>query len=260
MDGDRNQQLKAFRERAQKILSLDHFAALGVPRTASPDDVQKAFVEAVKTWHPDRVPAGLGEVKPLVAQVFGRLDAARGVLTDPARRLRYIEELDKPAKRASATDVSAAEAGLEFKKAEAFLKRNDTATAEQHLRRAVQLAPGNAEYQALLAWVQVKDTSTPAELERIVADLDRVITLDSAAKRAFFFRGQLRKRLNLAKEAYADFVRASELDPSNIDAQREVRLYKMRHERGAAATAAKSSPPPSSEGVGGFFRKLFKRT
>lgn len=275
-----NRSVKEYREEAQKILSLDHFSSLRVSRTATPDEVQRAFFEAVKTWHPDRVPTGLGEIKPLVAQVFARLDMARATLGDPARRLRYVQELEKPTQRASAADLSTAEAGLELKKAEAFSKRGETAVAERHLHRALQLAPNLHEARALLAWNHVKAESTPAELQKALEDLDRVIAADPVNKKAFFYRAQLRKRIGLAKDAYADFVRVSELEPANIDAQREVRLYKMRaeksgahpkHGKGNDTSAAPEQPSRSAGGhspprprpkdidISGFFRKLFKR-
>ena len=231
--------------------------ALGLSRASTPDEVHKAFVEAVKIWHPDRVPAGLEELGPLFAQVFGRLDVARATLIDAARRARYIEEISGPAPgtRKPIGDLNAAEAGLELKKAEVLFKKNDLAQAERHLRRAVQLAPGNVTAQTLLVWLQVKPTSQRDDLTRLVGELDRLINLDAKAERALFFRGQLRKRLGLEKEAYADFVRASELDPANIDAQRELRIYKMRH----GDKPTKSDKPEKPEASGGFFQKLFKR-
>jgi len=257
MTGGPDEDLKARRERAQQLLAQDHFAALGVTRTATPEEVQKAFFEAVKTWHPDRVPPGVEELRPLFAQVFGRLDVARATLIDPARRTQYLQELSKPTRPALPADAAAAEASLELKKAEGLLKKNDGAAAERHLRRAVQLAPTLVEAQALLAWLQVKPTSTPADLNEVVAKLDAVIARDDSSARARFFRGQLRKRLGLDKEANADFVRACEIDPSHIDAQREVRLYRMRAEKAASNASAESGP--KDDGVGGFFRKLFKR-
>lgn len=257
MAGGREADVKAQRERGQHILTQDHFAALGVARTATPEEVQKAFFEAVKTWHPDRVPQELAELRPLYAQVFGRLDVARATLSDPARRLRYVEELARqPGRRALPTpDGMTSEASLELKKAEALLKKNDVATAERHLRRAVQLAPALTDAQALLTWIQVKPTASPDELKKLVAELDALVARDDSSARVRFFRGQLRKRLGLDKEAHGDFVRASELDPSHLDAQREVRLYRMRSEK--AASTEKDAG--GSEGVGAFFRKLFKR-
>ncbi len=261
MTGQREENATAdmtdLRERAQQLLAQDHFAALGVTRTATPEEVQKAFFEAVKAWHPDRVPQGLEELRPLFAQVFGRLDVARGTLTDPTRRVRYVEELAKPLRRALPADTAAAEAGVELKKAEALLKKNDAQAAERHLRRAVQLAPALVDAQALLTWLQAKPTSSVEELQKLVAALDALIAGDDSSARARFFRGQLRKRLGRDAEANADFVRASELDPSHIDAQREVRLYRMRAAKSAGP--AKSGDGPAGEGAFGFFRKLFKR-
>lgn len=258
---DRESELKRHRERAERVLAADHFAALGVARTASPDEINKAFVEAAKAWHPDRVPSSLGELTPLFARVFGRLDIARATLTDAKRRVQYLEELAAPpGKRPASNDTSQAEAALELKKAEVLLKKNDVAQAERHLRRAVQLAPANVIAQALLVWVQVKPASTPEELAKLVAELDRIIRLDERAERAFFFRGQLRKRLGREKEAHADFVRASELDRNNIDAQREVRLYKMRQEKqGAERSSSEQKAADASGGIGGLFQRLFNR-
>lgn len=254
MGGETKMNLAAYRERAEKMLSQDHFAMLGVPRTASDVDVQKAFLEAVKVWHPDRVPPDAAEAKHLVTRVFGKLEVARATLTDSARRRRYLEEIEKPVRKASESDLSAAEAELEFKKADAFLKRNDLATAERHLVRATQLAPNKAEYRAALVWTKLKPTSTRAELEAAAGELDRAIALDGACKRAFLYRAQVRKRLDRTREAYADFLKVAELEPSNIDAQREVRLYKMRQER-----SEPKIPVAEKNEDGGFFRKLFKR-
>jgi curved DNA-binding protein CbpA len=247
---------KELRERAQKLLAQDYFIALGVARAASADEVKRAFVEAAKRWHPDRVPDGLDELRPLYAKVFARLEIARATISDPARRDRYIEELAKPSKAATAGEVSSAEAALEFRKAEALLKKNDAVQAERHLRRAVQLAPNMVAYQVLLVWLQAKPGSTPDELRKLVVDLDRLIAKDQECERAWFYRGQLRKRLDLVKEAHADFVRASELDPNNIETQREVRIYKMRQEK---TPETRSSKQAEGDGPFGFIKKLFKK-
>ena len=245
-----------------KLLSLDYFAALDVPRTATPDEVKKAFIEAVKAWHPDRVPPGLEEVKPLFGKVFARLELARATVSDPERRARYIADLAKPSTAATANDLSSAEAMLEFRKAEGLLKKNDTMNAEQHLRRAVGLAPGNVEYQVLLVWLQARPDATPARLCELVVELDRLLGRDPKAERGYFYRGQLHKRLDRMKEAMADFTKAAELDPRNVDAVREVRIFKMRQERSAPGGAAKKPDAPNADaeaGPLGFLKKLFKR-
>lgn len=244
---------KELRESAQKLLGLDYFSVLGVARGASPEEVKRAFIEAAKAWHPDRVPPGLEEMRPLFGKVFARLELARATVSDPQRRARYIEDLAKPAGgAASPSEMATAEAKLEFQKAEALLKKNDAVQAEVHLRRAVQLAPGNAEFQVLLVFLQAKPDATLGRLRELVTDLDRLVERDKESERAYFYRGLLKKRLDLTKEAMADFARAADLNPNNVEAIREVRIHKMRQEKAAPSAQ-------EGEGVGGFFRKLFKR-
>lgn len=258
MAAEQDKAQRAHRERAERLLARDHFEALGVPRTATAEDVQRAFLEAVKTWHPDRVPAGLEELRPLFARVFGRLDAARATLTDPARRARYVEELAAPVRRAPLSEAAAAaEASLELKKAEVLLKRSDAAGAERHLRRAIELAPSRIDAHALLLWLRADAARTPDDLKTIVGELDALIARDGSSVRARYFRGQLQKRLGRDDQANDDFVRVAELDPSHIDAQREVRLYRMRADKRATKPAA--SAAPNDGGLGGLLRRLFKR-
>jgi curved DNA-binding protein CbpA len=256
---DRETKTKELRDSAQKLLAADYFAALGISRTASPDEVKKAFIETVKAWHPDRIPQGFDELRPLFSKVFARLELARATTSDPARRARYIEDLSKPA-GATAGDMSAAEATLEFRKAEGLLKKNDATQAEVHLRRAIQISPQNVDYQVLLVSLQAKPDTSISRLRELVTELDRLLDRDPKCERGYFQRGQLRKRLDLTKEAFADFSTAAELNPNNVDAVREVRIYRMRQERSTPGDGAKKPAGAADEGgVGGFFKKLFKR-
>jgi hypothetical protein len=59
------------------------------------------------------------------------------------------------------------------------------------------------------------------------------------------------KRAGHADKAIRDFKFVADADPRNVDAQRELRLYKMRK------TGGSSSRPPAPEG--GIFGRLFKK-
>ena len=250
--------VRALAARAQTILGQDHFAALGLSHTATREQVHAAFVEAAKTWHPDRAPAGRDDVRALFTQVFTRLEAARATLSDPNARLAYVGELRRSGARGPGQrpgGPNRAEASLEFKKGEVLFKKGDLKQAEVHLRRAVELAPEVVEHAALLLWIQAKPSSPPEELARIISELDGLVAQDAKSARTFFYRGQLLKRVGRAAAANSDFERAAALDPQNIDAAREVRLFAMRQ-----SNPATSKPPSKPDGEeGGFFRKLFKR-
>ena len=239
------------------MLAQDYFALFGLPKTASAEDVKRAFVAAAKQWHPDRTPAGLEDLRSVFAEVFARLDEARQILSDAAKRQAYLAEgAPPPASQTKIPAGATTEAQLEYRKAEAFLKRSDLAQADQHARRAVQLAPKNHDFQAMLLWIQAsKPDATPERLRGVLADLDKICAKDETCERAFHYRGTIRKRLDMIPQAMSDFTKAAELNPHNVDAAREVRLYRMRQE----GTKEKDKDGDGDAGgLGSFFKKLFK--
>lgn len=259
--GDLEAKRRELREKATRILTGDHFAALGITRSASIDDVKKAYLDLVKVWHPDRVPAGLEDLKPAFGEVFARLDQARSTLTDASARLDYVNRLASGAPSDRMRIGSPAEAALELKKADVLLKKKDFAGSEEHARSAVRMAPENADAHAFLISIQMqKPGVSKDDLRRFVTQLDELIKKNDRCERAYFCRGQLKKLLDI--NAIPDFARAAELNPNNVDAAREVRLHTMRKEKAAGEAggkASKSKDGGDDEGIGGFFKKLFKR-
>lgn len=59
----------------------DHYATLGVPKTASVDDIKKAFRKLAKECHPDTNPGKEDE--------FKKINAAYEVLSDPEKKKKY---------------------------------------------------------------------------------------------------------------------------------------------------------------------------
>ncbi len=258
-------------ERAAGITAQNYFAMLGVEENAPVDVVQKAFIGLAKIWHPDRLPGALAEVKDECSKVFSHLTEAHATLTDPGRRTDYVRVL----KEGGATPDEQAlvhavlEASTLFQKAEFHLKRNDMAAALDHVKRAHDLDPEQADYLALLTWIESQSPQCLGKektLEMILV-LDRALKKNPNCERAYFYRAMLWKRAEDHKKAYNDFKKASELNPRNLDAAREVRLHKMRGE-GSLATQTSGgggpSPPPKkpspgNEGLGSLFGKLFKK-
>src|SRR5258707_8766719 len=61
----------------------DYYEALGVPRTASEEDIKKAFRKLARKYHPD-VAKGKG-----AEDKFKEINEAYEVLGDPAKRKKY---------------------------------------------------------------------------------------------------------------------------------------------------------------------------
>ena len=65
-------------------MAEDHYQTLGVPRTASAEDIRKAYRELARRYHPDLHP------DDEAAQAkFKQVQSAFDVLNDPAKREMY---------------------------------------------------------------------------------------------------------------------------------------------------------------------------
>jgi len=64
----------------------DYYAVLGVPRTASEDDIKKAFRKLARQFHPD-----VARDKKTAEEKFKEINEAYEVLRDPEKRKRYDE-------------------------------------------------------------------------------------------------------------------------------------------------------------------------
>ncbi len=248
------------RDIEELLASLDQITflqLLGVTPETPAGAIKETFFSLARTWHPDRLPQELGDLRVSVARIFARMSEAHATLTDDVKRKRYLESLKNPETEDDQREVqNVLEASLAYQKAEISLKRNDVPQAEELVRRARILDPKQADYLALLAWLEATKPGAGATAEATapkIAMLDEAIKLNERCERAYFYRGMLHKRLGRDQPAYLDFKKSMDLNPRNIDAQREVRLFEMRT----------SHPPPANkdgEKKGGLFNRLFKKS
>ena len=64
----------------------DYYQTLGVSRTASPDEIKKAFRRLARQYHPD---LHSGSKKAEMEKKFKELNEAHEVLSDPDKRKKY---------------------------------------------------------------------------------------------------------------------------------------------------------------------------
>ncbi|MFO0674990.1 MAG: DnaJ domain-containing protein [Polyangiaceae bacterium] len=275
--GELTPELKARRQeivdRAAGIDKEDYFQMLGLVRSAGPSDVQAAYFKLAKVWHPDRLSPALADVKDECARVFARISEAQATLSDTEKRNRYMPLLSDggATPEAQATILNVVEAATNFQKAEVYLKRGDYAQAETFCKRALEADPKQGDYIAMVAWLESlkPDNQSPNATMRCIADLDRAIDMNPRSERSYWWRGQLHKRMQNVNAASKDFRKVVDLNPRNIDAAREVRLFEMRRGRTSAPPPAstpasrnpngRTSQAPAAEKSGGIFGKFFKK-
>jgi tetratricopeptide (TPR) repeat protein len=260
-------------DRAATIDRSDYFSMLDIARDASQDEVESAFFVQAKKWHPDRLPPELASLRDPCSRVFARINEAHATLADPEQRAQYMRLMadgsGSPAMQETVAKV--VEAVTHFQKAEVCFRRNDMAQAEAFCRKAVDNDPTQPDYLAMLAWLLAlkPENQSPEKTRASIQMLDRALEMSEKCERAYFWRGMLLQRLGRPESAVRDFKRAVNLNPRNIDAAREIRLYRMRGGRhtshppanpsSSGVPAARSDPPKAEDTKSGIFGRFFKK-
>lgn len=238
--------------KSKRLDEQNYFEVLGVDEGATSQQVQKAYLDLAKRWHPDRLPRSLDEHKAKVAKVFAKVNEAYQTLSDETKRQEYTDLVKHGGGTSRDRELieRAMDAGLVFQKGEVMFKKGEYDEAEALVHQAMQADPENLEYRAMLAWIQAHVVGTPPDehsrkthYKRQIALLNEVIASDKNFAKALYYRGELLKRSGDEDRAYKDFRKVMSLDPRNIDAAREVRLYEVR----------------AKKKQGGLFGRLFKK-
>ena len=231
-------------KRCGEIDDLTYFQVLGVQEDATDEAIQSAYFTLVKAWHPDRLPADVKEMKAEVAKVFGRISEAYQTLADAKARAEYLQVVKSGGGTARDREMveRVVDSALLFQKGEVMFKRGSFGNAEALVLQAVNADPEQPEYRALLAWIQAHRIGDPAPLEERqrtnhfqaqIQLLDQVLRQEANYERAIFYRAVLLRRSGFYEKAIRDFRKAAHLNPHNIDAAREVRLYDRRKQKDA---------------------------
>jgi tetratricopeptide (TPR) repeat protein len=199
-------------------------------------------------------------VKADCAKVFSHLSEAHQTLTDAKRREDYLVLLKEGGATPEAQKQiqGVLEAITLFQKAEILFKTRDFVQAETMARKALALDPRQAEYLAFVTWIDaLKPENQPVEPTRkLIEAMSNAIKLSASCEKAYFYRGMLYKRIDQHALAIKDFKKSSELNPNNVDAAREVRLFYMRG--GRSVPPAPGSEPLAGK-ASGLFGKFFKK-
>jgi hypothetical protein len=107
-----------------------------------------------------------------------------------------------------------------------------------------------AEYVALCAWIEALKPS--ADVSHVTHELKRALRLSENNVRVHWYRGLVLQRLGRHEHALREFCTVLSLDPRDLDAARQIRVYEMRLER---SPKGRPSLAPEPEIPGGWFRR-----
>ncbi|HEY0838685.1 MAG TPA: DnaJ domain-containing protein [Vulgatibacter sp.] len=172
-------------ERHAAVAQGDHFAVLGLGRTAAPAEIKQAFLEAVKLLHPDRLPPSLSTHQRKARELFEAVTVANDVLSDLPKRKAWLAAWDK---RHSSGEIRNPDVRQLATKGEQLLSQRRFGQALEFFKQAL-LMEDHPDLRAHAIWAANADPSRP-NLERARRELRRIHELhpESAAAVAYLAR------------------------------------------------------------------------
>jgi tetratricopeptide (TPR) repeat protein len=210
-------------------LKGDHFAVLGIPRTATHDQVKAAYLQLVKTFHPDHLPSSLSHLSQQVKDIFTGVREAYDTLLDDARREVYLKQITRPAEPAPATKNESAVDALE-KQAELHLRKKEYARAAEVFAKAFALSD-SAGLLAQQAWCIYLDPARKADLPKVKQMLDQALLKDPLCDKAAYALGVLARVEGDLAKAEKHFKTALAGNPRHAEAATELRLIERRRKK-----------------------------
>lgn len=199
---------KAVLERHAHAADLDHYALLGVRRSADAGEVRRAYVVAAKTYHPDAIlRLGLDDLHEAANALFARISRAYEVLSNPMLRREYDEGLAGSGED-EAQRIASAEAF--YRKGDVLLRKGSFDEALRFLRPAAELVPDEPAYRSALGWALFKKPQ--ADLDGAREHLERAVALAPDDPVGHHRLGAVLRALGRNAEAAVHATRAQTLD------------------------------------------------
>ncbi|MFH1809680.1 MAG: response regulator [Pseudomonadota bacterium] len=228
--------------KAKEMRKMTYYEMLGVARTASAEEIKKAYYALTREYHPDRHYAtAAADVRALADQIYSMIHTAHEVLSSTADREAYDSDLLTGLKKGAVDEVSrilAAES--KFQRGEALMKKRQYDKAVDAFREALELYSDEGEFHAHLGWSLFQTDPNNAATQRQAEDhIQRGIELNPKIDKAYLFLGYLYKATTRRDEAEGQFEKAIQCNPDCVEALRELRLLeqnRVREQKGGLFT------------------------
>ena len=219
-----------------------HYEVLAVGRSATPDEIKRAYYSLAKRFHPDRFRRETDDA--LLARIesaFSRIAQAYEVLKDATARAAYDLKINRSSVAAPADSTSRtteggdatppaappvaptsetnlnAQAEAKFKQGVAALERGDAETAAKLFSEAALLVPSQSRYRAYHGCALAQNRRTRRRAE---AELQAAVTLEPNNADYRVMLAVLYRDIGLRRRALDELKHALSLSPNHDAARR----------------------------------------
>jgi tetratricopeptide (TPR) repeat protein len=221
-DGQESQKTKQkIRQAYESLKHQDYYQVLGLEKTATRDQIKRAYFHLAKEYHPDRhFQAGLEELTPQLEALFRGITEAYDTLLIERKRQEYDTKLAM--KKVKGKDEGSAGPSVEVQvqTGQQAFRKGDFKTAAHFFETAVKAAPTQASYHLLLAKTL---TQVPGRQRDAETHYKKAIELDPSGVDHYLGLGLLYKKSGMIQRAQRQFEEALIWDPENKTAKEELR-------------------------------------
>lgn len=243
----------ALEKRIAECRGADHYAVLGVERTADENAIRRTYYRLAKHFHPDkhRSPE-MEELFPEIEAMFAMTTEAYNTLTDEKARAEYDRHIQELASGARPPDADLTlQARESYLRARKHLEAEELFDALRLLETACQLDPSKSDYWLYLGVVQTKN---PRWRKKAEASLLKAIDMSPSSATAHLHLARLYKSGGLTRRSHDIYEKVLQWEPTNSEALTE--LGRASPEKKAGRKAEKKA----DEGGAARLKSLFKGT
>jgi len=192
----------------------NYYEVLGVPRTATPEEIKRRYRKLVRTYHPDV----RQDASASAHQFFVEIVDAYKTLGDPLRRAEYDRLLEATARSAAAGSrpgnaTTQRPGGAPSSQAAGAGGPTAGGTTRQQTRTAPDIGRLISEAEMSFIRGNLKDAESLAQ---------QAVRLDRRNARAYAILGDVHRTQGQIDQAITDYTYAIQFDPGNAELQRRL--------------------------------------
>ncbi len=220
--------VKEAKTHLSRMQHFTYFEMFDLLPSASMEEIRARFPKFAAMWHPDRV--ATPELRAIYTDIFALYNKAHSTLTDPTNRNEYEDRMagggGTPAAQKKVDDVI--ETVQEAHRAEILYNQRKPLEAVEVCRKVLEKNPDDIAVNVLLCRCLLETNPGP-NLEEVITRLAKIIkTVESNDASRYLMGIALKFRGD--KRAPGFFKQALEINPNNLEAQREFNLFQSRRD------------------------------